>query len=674
MVQSSVYPGLERKPGGPDNWVEAAGGLPSYIERIAKHLHYEEGYSISRAIAVAVNTVKRWARGGTVTKSGTTKRITPATQAKAAAALAEWEAKKARKINLSNDWMKPQKCNYCTNSATKGVLHSEGKAYVSCCDSHLSKAKVAAAASVPSGKPDPGNIDGIYDLKTKKRLDLADGNIDATSTMVAFMLEPGLASKLAIPNGVKPEDMHVTLTFHGEVEEDGDYDEIVRMVTECVQEYGEPLSGQIGGIGSFPPGDEGVPWYIPVDILGLNRLQLKLVEHFRGSSWPASEDHGYNPHVTLTYGDTDMPVDKPIERQSVKFGSVWVARGNEQRTEIPLGDDDGVGKPSDGTLSSSNDRPREAKVELSALVERARSISDTEQKLRVRQRIIELANIPTSTRKKLASEGKAMPHGGFPIRNAQDLRNAIQAFGRAKDPAAAKRHIIKRARALGMTSILPQKWKVDLANDIIDGVIDLAMTKDGRKSFKNQGKWKHGFIPVDEEAKTSKAKGSPIAMKRINRLYGDGVVVKGKRGGTVRATSAARLGGAAQTKNARATQRVRPQVKREVSRGRGSTARALKPWENIPDEAKTIRNGKRFVVSTFAGKQQLTEWSGPQGYHKIELDPSRVVYRTMTLAKAKKFSSAELRRLLSVPGQPKAVKKVINQAMKSAAEREKTSV
>src|SRR5688572_16036680 len=64
LVASAAYPSLERKPGGPDNWVERAGGLPKYIERIAKHLHYEKGYTISRAIATAVNTVKRWARMG----------------------------------------------------------------------------------------------------------------------------------------------------------------------------------------------------------------------------------------------------------------------------------------------------------------------------------------------------------------------------------------------------------------------------------------------------------------------------------------------------------------------------------------------------------------------------------------------------------------------------------
>jgi hypothetical protein len=93
-TDSRIYPGLERKPGGPDNWVEAAGGLPDYIERIAKHLHYEQGYDIARAIATAVNTVKRWARGGPAVEGGEG-HVTAKTQALAAKALAEWEAKKA---------------------------------------------------------------------------------------------------------------------------------------------------------------------------------------------------------------------------------------------------------------------------------------------------------------------------------------------------------------------------------------------------------------------------------------------------------------------------------------------------------------------------------------------------------------------------------------------------
>lgn len=62
-------------------------------------------------------------------------------------------------------------------------------------------------------------------------------------------------------------------------------------------------------------------------------------------------------------------------------------------------------------------------------------------------------------REKLAKEGKARGDGSFPIESVADLRNAIRAVGRAKSPAAAKAHIIRRAKALGATNLLPVGWK-----------------------------------------------------------------------------------------------------------------------------------------------------------------------------------------------------------------------
>lgn len=65
-------------------------------------------------------------------------------------------------------------------------------------------------------------------------------------------------------------------------------------------------------------------------------------------------------------------------------------------------------------------------------------------------------------RKQMAKEGKAMPGGGFPIEDVEDLKNAIHAIGRAKDPAAAKAHIKSRARALGHSELIPDTWKMAL--------------------------------------------------------------------------------------------------------------------------------------------------------------------------------------------------------------------
>lgn len=39
------------------------------------------------------------------------------------------------------------------------------------------------------------------------------------------------------------------------------------------------------------------------------------------------------------------------------------------------------------------------------------------------------------------------------------LKDAIRSVGRAKDPAAAKRWIKKRAKELGKESLLPEDWE-----------------------------------------------------------------------------------------------------------------------------------------------------------------------------------------------------------------------
>ena len=61
-------------------------------------------------------------------------------------------------------------------------------------------------------------------------------------------------------------------------------------------------------------------------------------------------------------------------------------------------------------------------------------------------------------RDKDASTGAALPDGSYPIENESDLKNAISAYGRAKDKAAAKAHIMARAAALGCEDMLPDGW------------------------------------------------------------------------------------------------------------------------------------------------------------------------------------------------------------------------
>jgi len=69
------------------NWVARVGGLPPYIQNIAKGMMRGGDVDESSAIGRAIGAVKRWARGGG--------NVHPEVRAAAAAALAEWEAKRA---------------------------------------------------------------------------------------------------------------------------------------------------------------------------------------------------------------------------------------------------------------------------------------------------------------------------------------------------------------------------------------------------------------------------------------------------------------------------------------------------------------------------------------------------------------------------------------------------
>lgn len=83
-----------------------------------------------------------------------------------------------------------------------------------------------------------------------------------------------------------------------------------------------------------------------------------------------------------------------------------------------------------------------------------------------------MATPDMATMRRLRSQGKAMPPsepGGrprFQIQNATDLDNAIRAIGRVRpntEEARAKvrKYVIARARALGLSSKIPDTWAAD---------------------------------------------------------------------------------------------------------------------------------------------------------------------------------------------------------------------
>jgi hypothetical protein len=69
-----------------------------------------------------------------------------------------------------------------------------------------------------------------------------------------------------------------------------------------------------------------------------------------------------------------------------------------------------------------------------------------------------MAELDTEERRKLADQGKALSDGSFPIRDREDLKDAIRSYSRATDKAEAKRWIKRRARELNAEKELPEDW------------------------------------------------------------------------------------------------------------------------------------------------------------------------------------------------------------------------
>jgi hypothetical protein len=82
----------------------------------------------------------------------------------------------------------------------------------------------------------------------------------------------------------------------------------------------------------------------------------------------------------------------------------------------------------------------------------------------VDDRIAELSKADTSTagRRQAVASGAAMPDGSYPIKTRADLQKAIKAVGRGgTDHDKIRKHVMKRAKALGLEAMVPDNWNSD---------------------------------------------------------------------------------------------------------------------------------------------------------------------------------------------------------------------
>lgn len=257
--------------------------------------------------------------------------------------------------------------------------------------------------------------------------------------MVALWPNPDAADRLALPDGESVENLHLTLAYCP----DPDLDEVklARLITylDDLARCYRPIKLSVSGLGRFSASsssDGKDVLYASIDAPELVQLHRQVCDILCGVGCPPSMVHGFTPHITLKYlaPGEETPVSLSIEPFTFKSEYLVLAYGDEQLPLELRGDDSAheVGIKSYYEAVTVGWVPDEA-----ALLERMFS---------------------TEQREKMATRGMAMPDGSFPIQTVEDLKNAIQAVGRAKNTAAARAHIIKRARALKKTDLLPEDW------------------------------------------------------------------------------------------------------------------------------------------------------------------------------------------------------------------------
>jgi hypothetical protein len=100
----------------------------------------------------------------------------------------------------------------------------------------------------------------------------------------------------------------------------------------------------------------------------------------------------------------------------------------------------------------------------------------------------------------MATEGIAMEDGSFPIKTVADLKNAIRAYGRAKDKEKAKRHIVKRAQALMEQGLIPEEWMSDLGKSLETDIEVEVKTEDDPEFLVNLMEFQ--ILSTEEEIKS----------------------------------------------------------------------------------------------------------------------------------------------------------------------------
>lgn len=197
--------------------------------------------------------------------------------------------------------------------------------------------------------------DGSWIVKPKSQPKTYAQAGHKASCMVAIPVEAN--DSLVIEGGTPPEELHVTLTFHGDDMTQGQVDNLVKF-TKVICEDTAPFKMSITDADVFPPNDEGKTPYIAfVESEELMQFRERLAKVFDLANVQYSKKYEYNPHITLKYlkagesqPDADPEGEFTVDRVMVKWG--------DDRTEFRLGGSYAQPDPGDVHIPTAGKKKR----------------------------------------------------------------------------------------------------------------------------------------------------------------------------------------------------------------------------------------------------------------------------------------------------------------------------
>lgn len=181
-------------------------------------------------------------------------------------------------------------------------------------------------------------MSGAMPLEERTRAMTPDGT-PHPGAMIAFLLDQGTIAALqaaCAPLEVAPD--HVTLIYLAEdaATLSSSKNALIACIASCAAQQA-PIAGAINGYGRFQAGDDELTaLYANVDCPDLPVFRQRLYDACCRAGCEMPDEHGFSPHATLAYLDTDAPTpDLDIPAIPLTFAQIALVWGAETLT-FPL--------------------------------------------------------------------------------------------------------------------------------------------------------------------------------------------------------------------------------------------------------------------------------------------------------------------------------------------------